>query len=77
MRVWRSALSQSLVNTKEKRMTMSKEIAQKTINYILRELLEHKDCVSKSSVVHMEGHLYEDVAKDIETYLNKETHNDR
>lgn len=49
---------------------MRKEVAQKNINYILKELLESKDCVSAGSVVHMDGHLYEDVVKDIETYLD-------
>jgi len=44
---------------------MSKE----KIEYILRELLDHKDCVSQSNVVHMDGHLYEDIVEDIETYL--------
>lgn len=48
---------------------MRKDEAQKKINYILRELLESKDCVSAGSVVHMDGHLYNDVVKDIETYL--------
>jgi hypothetical protein len=48
---------------------MRKEAAQKKINYILKELLESKDWVSAGGVVHMDGHLYEDVVKDIETYL--------
>jgi len=49
---------------------MSKKEAQENIKYILKQLLEHKDCVSMSSVVHMDGHLYDDVEKDIENYLN-------
>ena len=53
---------------------MSKAQAQKNIIYILKELLESKDCVSAGSVVHMDGHLYEDVVKDIKTYL--ELHSD-
>ena len=41
------------------------------IESILRELLEHKDCVSMSNVVSTDGHLYGDVVKDIENYLKK------
>tara|TARA_R110000824_G_C14914941_1_gene647059 strand:- start:62 stop:439 length:378 start_codon:yes stop_codon:yes gene_type:complete len=48
---------------------MGKAMAKERIEYILRELLEYKDCVSSSNAVHMDGHLYEDVVKDIETYL--------
>jgi len=60
---------------KGKSEAMRKEEAQRNINYILKELLESKDCVSAGSVVHMDGHLYEDVVKDIERYLeiSKET----
>tara|TARA_B100002019_G_scaffold150238_1_gene129260 strand:- start:105 stop:272 length:168 start_codon:yes stop_codon:yes gene_type:complete len=54
---------------------MSKESAQEKIEYILRELLEHKDCVSQSNVVHMDGHLYEDIVEDVKEFLesSKET----
>ena len=45
--------------------------AQENIEYILRELLEYKDCVSMSNVVSSDGHLYEDIVKDIENYLKK------
>lgn len=77
----RSNISQSFTITEEsvfkkgKSEAMRKDTAQKNINHILRGLLEYKDCVSNSSVVHMDGHLYEDVVKDIETYLEifKET----
>jgi hypothetical protein len=54
---------------KGKSEAMRKKAAQEKIEYILRELLEHKDCVSSSNAVHMDGHLYKDVVKDIETYL--------
>ena len=68
-------ITEESVFKKGKGESMAKDMAQKNINYILRELLEYKDCVSNSSVVHMDGHLYEDVVKDIETYLEifKET----
>ena len=77
----RSNGSQSFTITEEsvfkkgKSEAMRKDTAQKNINYILRELLESKDCVSMGNVVHIDGHLYEDVVKDIETYLeiSKET----
>jgi len=54
---------------KGKSEAMRKKAAQEKINYILKELLESKDWVSAGGVVHMDGHLYEDVVKDIETYL--------
>jgi len=40
------------------------------INYILKELLVHKHCVTMSNVVHMDGHLYDDIVEDIKNYLN-------
>jgi hypothetical protein len=54
---------------------MSKTLAQENIEYILRELLKHKDCVSMSNSVKSDGSLYSDVVEDIENYLNilKET----
>lgn len=71
----RSNISQSFtiqeesVFRKGKSEAMRKEKAKEKINYILRELLESKDWVASGGCVHMDGHLYEDVVKDIETYL--------
>lgn len=63
-------ITEESVFRKGKSEAMRKDTAQKNINYILRELLEYKDCVSSSNAVHMDGRLYEDVVKDIETYLD-------
>ena len=49
---------------------MSKKEAQENIKHILEDLLYHKDCVFNSNSVHSNGHLYDDVEKDIENYLN-------
>lgn len=71
----RSNISQSFTIQEEpifikgKSEAMRKEKAKEKINYILRELLESKDWVSSGGCVHMDGYLYEDVVKDIETYL--------
>jgi len=71
----RSDISQSFtimeksVFMKGKSELMRKAAAKERIEHILRELLEYKDCVSLSNAVHMDGHLYKDVVKDIETYL--------
>ena len=71
----RSNISQSFtiqeepIFSKEKSEAMRKQKAKEKIDYILRELLESKDWVASGGCVHMDGHLYEDVVKDIETYL--------
>ncbi len=49
---------------------MSKKEAQENIKHILKQLLEHKDCVTMSGSVHSNGSLYDDVVEDIENYLN-------
>jgi len=48
---------------------MRKQKAKENMEHWLRELLESKNEVSMGNVVHCAGHLYEDVVKDIETYL--------
>ena len=48
---------------------MRKAEAQKKINYILKQLLEYRDCLSLSNVVDIDGSLYDDIVKDMETYL--------
>ena len=54
---------------------MRKQKAKENMEHWLRELLKSKDDVSMCNVIHIDGHLYEDVVKDIETYLEifKET----
>lgn len=78
-KVWfilgRSNISQSFTIQEEsvfrKRVSeaMSKAEAQKKINYILKQLLEYRDCLSLSNVVDIDGSLYDDIVKDMETYL--------
>ena len=77
----RSNISQSFtiqeepIFSKGKSEAMRKQKAKENMEHWLRELLKSKDNVSMCNVVHMNGHLYEDVVKDIETYLeiSKET----
>ena len=77
----RSNISQSFtiqeepIFSKGKSEAMRKQKAKENMEHWLRELLESKDDVSMGNVVHIDGHLYEDVVKDIETYLEifKET----
>ena len=77
----RSNISQSFtiqeesVFRKGKSEALGKEKAKENMEHWLRELLESKDDVSMGNVVHIDGHLYEDVVKDIERYLeiSKET----
>ena len=77
----RSNISQSFtiqeesVFRKGKSEAMRKQKAKENMEHWLRELLESKDDVSMGNVVHIDGHLYEDVVKDIERYLeiSKET----
>lgn len=61
--------------SKGKSEAMRKQKAKENMEHWLRELLESKDDVSMGNVVHIDGHLYEDVVKDIERYLeiSKET----
>ena len=61
--------------SKGKSEAMRKQKAKENMEHWLRELLESKDDVSMGNVVHIDGHLYEDVVKDIEHYLEmfKET----
>ena len=71
----RSNISQSFtiqeepIFSKGKSEAMRKEKAKENMEHWLRELLESKDDVSMGNVVHIDGHLYEDVVKDIKTYL--------
>ena len=71
----RSNISQSFtiqeesVFRKGKSYAMRKEKAKENMEHWLRGLLESKDEVYMSNLVHIDGHLYEDVVKDIETYL--------
>ena len=77
----RSNISQSFtiqeepIVSKGKSEAMRKQKAKENMEHWLRELLESKDDVSMGNVVHIDGHLYEDVVKDIERYLeiSKET----
>ena len=77
----RSNISQSFtiqeepIFSKGKSEAMRKQKAKENMEHWLRELLESNDDVSMGNVVHIDGHLYEDVVKDIETYLEifKET----
>jgi hypothetical protein len=61
--------------SKGKSEAMRKQKAKENMEHWLRELLESKDDVSMGNVVHIDGHLYKDVVKDIEHYLEmfKET----
>ena len=34
-------------------------------------LLEHKECVTMSNAVHMDGHLYDDIVEEFEKFLGK------
>ena len=60
---------------RRKSEAMRKQKAKENMEHWLRELLKSKDNVSMCNVIHIDGHLYEDVVKDIETYLEifKET----
>ena len=77
----RSNISQSFtiqeepIFSKGKSEAMRKQKAKENMEHWLRELLKSKDDVSMCNVIHIDGHLYEDVVKDIETYLEifKET----
>jgi len=77
----RSNISQSFtiqeepIFSKGKSEAMRKQKAKENMEHWLRELLKSKDNVSMCNVIHIDGHLYEDVVKDIETYLEifKET----
>ena len=77
----RSNISQSFtiqeepIFSKGKSEAMRKQKAKENMEHWLRELLKSKNDVSMCNVIHMDGHLYEDVVKDIETYLEifKET----
>jgi len=77
----RSNISQSFtiqeepIFSKGKSEAMRKQKAKENMEHWLRELLKSKDNVSMCNVIHIDGHLYEDVVKDIEHYLEifKET----
>ena len=77
----RSNISQSFtiqeepIFSKGKSEAMRKQKAKENMEHWLRELLKSKDDVSMCNVIHIDGLLYEDVVKDIETYLDifKET----
>ena len=77
----RSNISQSFtiqeepIFSKGKSEAMRKQKAKENMEHWLRELLKSKDNVSMCNVIHIDGHLYEDVVKDIERYLeiSKET----
>ena len=60
--------------SKGKSEAMRKEKAKENMEHWLRELLKSKDWVASGGCVHMDGYLYDDVVKDIETYL--ELHKD-
>lgn len=57
-------MSEEKINYRGKRVS-----ATAPINYILKELLVHKHCVTMSNIIHMDGHLYDDIVEDIKNYL--------